>query len=125
MVKFNHSKTNFALEGAHKQKTCKDCHYKEKGGKKVQVFSALENKCVSCHEDIHYQQFNKNGVTNCTKCHNYNDWNISNFNHDNTKFKLDGKHKDVACNKCHKTVTQNNNQFVQYKIKKFQCVDCH
>lgn len=124
-VQFNHSKTNFLLEGAHKNKTCKDCHYKEQAGKQVQVFKTLENTCVNCHKDIHYQQFEKNGTTDCNTCHSFNNWKIAKFNHDKTKFKLDGKHQNVACNKCHKTVTQNKNQYIQYKIKNYQCVDCH
>lgn len=124
-VNFNHSKTNFILEGAHKIKTCRDCHYKENKGQQIQVFKTIKNTCNSCHIDIHYQQFEINGATNCTRCHNYTNWKIEKFNHDNTKFKLDGKHQNVACTKCHKTITQNNYQFIEYKIKKFQCVDCH
>jgi hypothetical protein len=42
------------------------------------------------------------------------------FDHDKTKYKLDGKHKSLDCIKCHKT------KELTAKITKFQkCADCH
>lgn len=124
-VSFDHSKTGFDLQGVHKQQSCKDCHYKKTKGIAVQRFSTLGKNCVSCHEDIHYKQFDQNGVTNCVKCHGYTNWKANNFNHNNTNFKLDGKHSNLACNKCHFIEKKNNYAVVNYKIKSYLCKDCH
>ncbi len=124
-ISFNHSKTDFDLNGAHKQKTCRDCHYKTTNGNETQIFSNLGKNCVSCHTDIHEKQFDVNGISDCSKCHGNNNWKAEKFDHNNSKFKLDGKHINVACNKCHNTIVKNNKQVVQYKINKLQCIDCH
>jgi hypothetical protein len=31
----------------------------------------------------------------------------------------------VACAKCHKKITNNNNTYVLYKIKEWKCENCH
>ena len=49
----------------------------------------------------------------------------SKFDHSKTQFVLDGKHMNVACNKCHKEVNDQGVTFVLYKIKEFKCEDCH
>ncbi len=127
VVKFDHSKTDFALLGKHQQKTCKDCHYKPVNGKPVQKFADTDKSCIACHTDEHAAQFAKNGTTDCASCHtsNTDNWKISNFNHDNTRFKLDGKHVNVACAKCHTSSTVNSKKVVKYKLNKLQCTDCH
>ena len=44
----------------------------------------------------------KAGVTKCNDCHETENWKASRFDHNKTAFKLDGKHINVACEKCHK-----------------------
>lgn len=127
MVEFDHSKTQFALQGAHARQACRDCHFnKEKTGHANQKFAGLSTTCSTCHADKHMQQFAVNGVTDCSRCHGVEMYKpASKFDHSKTKFVLDGKHVNVACNKCHKEVTEQGVTFVWYKIKSFQCVDCH
>jgi hypothetical protein len=127
MVVFDHSKTKFALEGAHASQACRDCHFnKEKTGHANQKFAGLETSCAACHADKHMQQFAVNGVTDCSRCHGLEKYKpATKFDHSKTNFVLDGKHVNVACNKCHKEVTEQGVTFVLYKIKNFQCADCH
>ena len=123
-LNFDHSKTAYALTGAHLSTNCRDCHFKnDKTGKEQQKFAGLPKTCTSCHTDNHNKQFDKNGVTDCSKCHIPNSWKESIFDHNNTAFKLDGKHANVACAKCHKL--EKNQKFIVYKLKKFKCEDCH
>jgi len=125
-VTFDHSKTTFSLSGAHAKQACRTCHFnKNATGHEIQHFSDLASTCTSCHTDIHYQQFENNGVTDCQRCHNPDQWKIENFDHSTTAFKLDGTHKLVACAKCHKNITKENHTFVLYKIKEWKCENCH
>jgi hypothetical protein len=125
-VNFDHSKTEFKLTGAHEKLNCRLCHFK---GVSVfdnkQKFSGLSKDCSECHNDKHFKQFEKNGVTNCTACHDTQNWKASKFDHNNTAFKLDGKHINVPCFKCHKPQQEGTSFYVKYKLKEFKCESCH
>ncbi|NOU48599.1 MAG: hypothetical protein HOO86_16280 [Bacteroidales bacterium] len=125
-IRFDHTKTNYILQGAHKNQLCKDCHYKTGAdGDRHQQFAGLSQHCSSCHKDNHRQQFEKYGVTDCNACHDFENWKVNTFDHDKTKFKLDGKHAVVACKECHKEIQAEGSNFVLYKLKRFKCEDCH
>ena len=124
-IKFDHTKTNFKLLGVHATQSCRKCHFKENAdGVKLQKFAGLSIACTNCHTDIHYKQFDKEGATDCFRCHEFNNWREYKFNHNNTAFKLDGKHVNVACKKCHKPTEINNNIYIKYKIS-VKCESCH
>ena len=125
-VTFDHSKTNFNLTGAHTKEDCKACHFKNVvKGVEQQKFAGLSNKCSDCHTDKHFGQFEKGGTTDCTQCHGTENWKASKFNHSNTAFKLDGKHINVPCEKCHKPQQEGSSFYVIYKIKDYRCESCH
>jgi len=125
-VAFNHSKTSFFLTGAHIRQSCSTCHYrKDSNGIPLQKFAGLPKNCSDCHSDIHSRQFEKNGITDCTSCHDTESWKASKFNHNNTNFKLDGKHISVPCAKCHKPEQSGSGYFVKYKLKEYKCESCH
>lgn len=126
-ITFDHSITNFALEGAHKTQGCRSCHFpNEPTGHTNQRFSGLTSQCATCHNDIHGGQFDKNNTTDCGRCHNTNTFiSADKFNHDNTLFPLDGRHRTLACTSCHKSRQDKQNTFIWYKIEKFKCEDCH
>jgi hypothetical protein len=125
-ISFDHSKTKFVLSGAHKVQECKACHFKiDANGLAQQKFSGLPANCTACHSDKHFNQFQKNGISDCTQCHDTDNWKASKFNHNNTAFKLDGKHAGVACAKCHKQQQDGANIYILYKIKEFKCESCH
>ncbi len=125
-IEFDHSETGFKLEGAHFRQSCRTCHFISGGeGIVYQEFSQLSASCVSCHEDVHNGQFGETSGSYCLKCHDYADWSAGRFDHDQTAFKLVGKHKDVACNKCHLQVVTAEITYTQYKLEDYTCEACH
>jgi predicted CXXCH cytochrome family protein len=125
-VSFDHSKTNFKLDGEHAKQTCAACHYpKDEKLGKVQKFKGMSTDCEACHKDTHAGQFAENGKTNCSKCHGTDKWENSKFDHNTSRFKLDGKHVDVKCVECHKPVTNQKGTYIEYKFDSIDCSKCH
>jgi hypothetical protein len=127
MVSFDHGKTSFELEGAHQTVTCRSCHFKRlPDGTVQQQFTGLSKRCDDCHTDTHLNQFDKEGRTDCSRCHIPVKFKpASKFDHAKTLFPLEGKHKEISCSKCHKVVQEKGSQYVLYKIKDFRCENCH
>jgi hypothetical protein len=125
-IAFDHSKTEFNLTGAHAKQNCRDCHITiASNGSIQQKFSGLSKNCSDCHDDKHYKQFEKNGITNCIECHDTENWKVAKFDHNNTAFKLDGKHINVPCAKCHKPQQEGSYFYVKYKLNVYTCESCH
>lgn len=125
-VTFDHNKTDFKLKGVHAQQKCRSCHYESpKDGTKRQQFATLSTNCVTCHEDIHLQQFDVNGKTDCEQCHEFENWEATKFDHNKLDFKLEKGHKDVACAECHKEVVTPKGNCIKYKFVDSKCIDCH
>jgi len=125
-ITFDHKVTNFELQGKHAEKSCRDCHFKNgSDNKSIQLFAELKPDCEGCHADVHRKQFAKNGATNCATCHGFENWKAERFNHNQTRFKLDGKHKGVECKKCHLENKTATIPFIQYKNTERQCTSCH
>ncbi|MBN2616525.1 MAG: cytochrome C [Bacteroidales bacterium] len=125
-ISFDHNTTNFALLGKHKQVTCQACHFrKDKTTKPIQQFKWKKQECTNCHTDVHYDQFDKNGITECLRCHTNENWKPEKFDHNTARFKLDGKHKGLACIQCHKTISQGAKKYIEYKFKDISCASCH
>lgn len=122
-ISFDHESTGWELVGAHAQEDCRACHYEGE----VQRFNSLNSDCIQCHENVHGDQFEGGDQADCTQCHKILlNWNADNFDHQETQFPLEGKHAQVDCSACHKTETQSNGvELVIYKIKEFECIDCH
>lgn len=125
-VKFDHELTGFKLEGVHATKTCSDCHFRKNiNGERTQKFASLTKDCSECHKDNHVGQFAENAKTECIKCHSFDSWKKSKFAHNTARFKLEGAHQNVECDKCHKQTTDEKGTYVQYKFKSIECVVCH
>ncbi len=124
-VSFDHTQTAFALSGKHASTQCKSCHFKQSEGMAKQEFIGLQKECSSCHENIHKDQFEENGITDCKRCHGFENWGRSNFNHDNARFKLDGAHEKLDCQKCHFAELIEGKSIILYKNGKLDCKDCH
>ena len=108
---FDHSITNFNLEGTHKNISCRNCH-------ESIVFSEVEQQCLSCHTDIHQNSLDKD----CGQCHTSESWLIKNINdiHRSSRFPLEGNHRQADCIDCHRS--SNNLLFETIGI---ECIDCH
>jgi hypothetical protein len=125
-VTFDHSTTGYVLAGAHTKQSCRACHFNtDTEGKTTQKFSELTANCLECHQDKHAGQFEIEGVNDCSRCHTYDNWKASKFDHNTARFVLDGRHKNVACEKCHKPTQQSELSIVQYKLNEFKCETCH
>lgn len=134
---FDHNKAGYKLEGKHKELECSKCHnpqnildpqkLKDKKKDLMRTFLGLGDKCLSCHHDEHRGQLK----TDCLSCHNMNGWKPApDFDHNKTKYKLTGKHRNVKCEKCHKSVTDNkfsdDNSYLKFSPLKFNsCLNCH
>ncbi|MEZ4820643.1 MAG: cytochrome c3 family protein [Bdellovibrionota bacterium] len=109
-LNFNHnSQTKFKLDGAHIEVGCFDCH-------KNKTWTPLPHQeCSNCHADPHNGSFG----SKCSDCHSTSaGWansgvkvptgtavkasgTSSSFDHDKTRFPLQGKHRAVSCKTCH------------------------
>lgn len=109
-VLFDHERdTKYALLGKHQKTKCDSCHsgnlYRDR----------LQTACIACHrkDDKH-----KNTLgTDCARCHVERDWKEARFDHDKSRFALRGKHQDIECKACHKSVV--------FKETPMKCIACH
>ncbi len=124
---FDHSLTNFELQGKHATVACMECHIADEGAENpYEGFLFTPQECAECHENVHGDQFVENGITDCARCHGFDDWTMNDFNHDNTEFPLEGAHASVACEACHQPMETEDGQIItQYKFNSFECIDCH
>jgi hypothetical protein len=90
-TQFDHSRTAFALTGAHLRAACSSCHV-EKTFKHVRFAS-----CANCHTDVHASRFGPG----CNTCHSTTTWRTTRIDHARTAFPLKGRHAAVQCAKCH------------------------
>lgn len=91
---FDHGLTRFPLLGVHAKAKCKDCHL-------TPAFKDVKTACIGCHErdDKHERRLGPR----CEQCHNARTWKAWAFDHDRrTSFRLDGGHKGLHCDACHK-----------------------
>ncbi|MCB2201000.1 hypothetical protein KQI63_16505 [bacterium] len=142
---FDHTLTGYPLEGKHAEEDCADCHVarfqqadrfgNDDSIDKDRTHLGLDKACVTCHVDEHRNQL----TDDCLTCHTMEGWTpASGFNHDDAKYRLDGKHTDVSCEKCHpwqEAPAVNSNllqkaehvgQYSHYQgLEYSSCVNCH
>lgn len=106
---FEHDTTDFPLEGAHLEVTCKSCHSADK------TYAEAPTGCFDCHEnsDPHKGELGKL----CNNCHTTHSWEKFDFDHDKTEFALHGAHVKTPCSSCH--------LFERYKDTPKTCDICH
>lgn len=99
---FDHSKTDFALTGKHRESRCASCH-------KSDFKKKLKTACISCHkpQDRHKGQLGEQ----CQNCHNTQQWEKPKFEH--TRF------QQTACYDCHQYDDQHKGRYGK------QCKTCH
>ncbi|WP_456428813.1 cytochrome c3 family protein [Rhodocaloribacter sp.] len=124
---FDHDRTGFPLTGAHRDATCESCHRAPPGSGETpeHLYRGLDAACASCHrkDDPHQGQFD---AVSCETCHDTVSFRLTAFDHDATRFPLDGAHTDVPCAGCHKTEqTDEGVAFVRFKPLGTACIDCH
>ncbi len=123
---FDHSKTKFALLGAHRTVACAQCH--KATTERESRYKGTPQQCEACHTDRHDRQFEAHdGKTHCGDCHTAQRWTPSTFDHDTrTHLPLTGGHAHVPCAKCHiQNRLVDGKEIVVYKSTPNKCADCH
>jgi len=128
MESFTHDLTGYELQGAHKRVKCTDCHKTkfEKSGTLKMI--GLDQKCLSCHEDVHKFANTRKELLDCTVCHTYDARTIAGqtsiartFNHVKVSdYPLKGAHDDIKCVDCHK-----GGKIFKMETRPSSCVQCH
>ncbi len=124
-VTFNHELTGYKLLGMHLKQNCSKCHTSKNESAGIKIDFITNSECVTCHKDIHVGQFTENGIVNCRRCHNFDNWKPNLFDHSKTAFPLEGAHSGVPCYKCHKSVVDEKGRYVKYKFGEVKCALCH
>ena len=142
---FDHNQTGYKLEGKHKTDKCEKCHkpeqiidplVRQQAGVSVSLKNTqlgLSRECTTCHFDEHRKQLD----AKCEKCHDFENWKESTkkkFDHEKTKYPLEGLHQKVECIKCHSLMEDpkkkpdgsTDKDFANYKKLEFtNCSPCH
>ncbi|WP_430932231.1 hypothetical protein [Saccharicrinis sp. 156] len=124
-IQFDHNQTNYQLQGRHQEVSCRNCHFSEDENGLNQQFSGMDPSCVTCHTDIHFKQFIENGENKCERCHVFTSWKPEKFDHNNTRFVLDGKHATLECYRCHTLTDGLVENYIVYKFDDISCSKCH
>lgn len=114
----------FQLAGAHLAAPCSACHGSSVPDAPAR-FRLAHEACVDCHarDDPHQNQFADRA---CDECHDTNSYRIERFPHDATRYPLDGRHRDVSCDGCHRLeVGADGSTMRRYRPLGMQCEDCH
>lgn len=109
-TKFDHSKTDYPLTGAHREASCDGCHAGQR-------FEGTPTACISCHgiDDAHGGRFGEK----CADCHTTTAWRRKDFDHGKkTGFPLVGAHASARCDSCHRKPPD------EVELPK-DCVACH
>jgi hypothetical protein len=107
---FDHSRSNFPLDGAHVNVACEECHLNN-------TFAGTPTDCVACHADpdFHVGAFG----TTCQDCHNTSAWSPARFNlsHPEPRVGEGGNginHGGTTCQACHPST-----------VREYTCLECH
>ncbi|MBI5646579.1 MAG: hypothetical protein HY962_06575 [Ignavibacteriae bacterium] len=112
---FDHTSTNFRLEGAHNTVPCQSCHTNGN-------YTLKYTDCLQCHQQdfsgAKQPDHTAGGFPrDCKTCHTNTAWKPATFDHAATAFPLTGRHQTEPCQSCH---TNGN-----YTLKYTDCFACH
>lgn len=142
--RFDHGRwTGFAIEGAHAQEDCTDCHVprakpdeaKRSFGRVEEHFGAMKG-CVTCHRDVHEGRFDAPsfprevaGRTDCARCHVTSSFRAFPDGFDHARwagYPLVGDHAEVACSGCHAQLPRADAVGRTWgRARGTACSDCH
>ncbi|MBL8359015.1 MAG: cytochrome C [Rubrivivax sp.] len=107
--RFDHDRTRYPLLGKHRDARCDACH-------KDRRYQGTATTCVACHraDDRHKPSLGDD----CAACHVEQGWKqMARFDHQRTRFALEGRHRDTRCEACHKDAN--------YRATPSDCNACH
>lgn len=103
---------------------------------KTATKTAEETDCAGCHADVHDGQFakaigegdSKVEKKGCARCHAQTSFtDLAKFNHDDSRFRLTGKHAKAQCNACHQKSSKRSraSDAIIYRGMEVDCASCH
>lgn len=118
---FDHTITDYPLEGKHIGVNCAECH-KERFSTPIDF-----SECKNCHEDYHYGEFIKNNNSpDCAECHSLQfgfDFSLYTVEkHQVSEFPLEGAHVATPCYACH--ISEDDDRWTFANLGE-DCIDCH
>ena len=136
---FDHSRTSFALGGAHSIADCAACHRTGRAPRSALIAMSyiagtaarayplpVADNCYSCHVDRHAVTGTAPQWRDCASCHGETRWEPSVFGvvrHEESDFPLTGAHAATPCSGCH--VPQPPTGVFSLSLDGRACVDCH
>ena len=117
--------TDHELTGAHLATPCLACHRESGSPEGALDFAPEASSCRSCHagDDPHDSQFDDRG---CKDCHGSESFTVLTFDHDSTRYPLDGEHRNVACEGCHPVETgADGGDRMRFSPLEMECSNCH
>ncbi len=143
-ARFDHRDwTGFAVDGAHAQIECTDCHARTPEPDALgRRFGRIARHgdgfggCATCHGDPHEGQFDRpsvpadvDGRTGCQRCHDTASFRALPHGFDHGAFAgfvLTGKHAQLDCTACHPRLPwQTSSGRTWTKAAGNECADCH
>lgn len=109
---FDHATTGFALEGRHRDASCRACHASLE-------FAQAPASCADCHADVHR---GRNGNA-CQDCHTPQRWSAAPRvaeDHARAGFPLRGGHALADCARCHDGEGE-----ARHTAVSSACIACH
>jgi hypothetical protein len=141
-----HQRSAFPLEGGHLAVACNACHLAIPASEIAKVlgrplrsfpggqaraatlqFRWGSTRCLDCHQDPHRGEVDRFvSIGGCPACHTVETWHRSDFDHDQSVFALEGRHRSVACGACHPQILDGaSGQRIQLKGVPTTCAGCH
>jgi len=131
----DHQRSKFPLDGAHGAIACDQCHPTVDPATLPQPVSAAEPTlrfrfssvlCVDCHDDSHRGQLDRFMTGGgCEQCHTVASWAEIEFDHDQTRFRLEPAHVKPTCGQCHHRLELEGADALQWTGFGTRCLDCH
>lgn len=136
----DHQKGPYPLQGAHLAVPCIACHKPVRVAElpakvrdrlpasvrsstaRTHQFRFASTTCRTCHGDPHKGEVDRFvSAGGCETCHSLDTWRRVLFDHDRTRFPLEGGHQRVACKSCHPVAGGKP----RIKGTPTACGDCH
>lgn len=99
-AKFDHELVGFAMQGAHLELKCSECHEHaeaELPPEGALRWMGLEQDCASCHDDPHEGAM----ALDCTACHGQEAFDVFEPRDHGLHLPLVGGHEALDCTQCH------------------------
>lgn len=125
---FDHGLTRYPLAGKHRLISCDACH-----GTRLSKKNPPFASCGSCHSDAHRGEASLGGKpADCAACHRVEGFTPSTFTvaqHENTRYPLAGRHRQVKCSSCHTPAAIGpgsvGTRAVRLRVEATRCTSCH